>query len=269
MLAIVAEVDRAKRMGRGDQLIRCRLPGGDERECRIVCQVLAQVGLLERIGHSPLPSLSDAAEFDESVRHWRYATGTRVDEEPGDVLEAHEGRVAPALMTKINVGLTEALINSLHHAYRADRQDGCGPFRERRWWMFTHESDGKLNVLVCDLGIGIPRSLPYTWDRKLLRMLGTIFSTSPPDVASVRMALVLGESSTGEANRGKGLPQIWGATRLAAEGGVGILSGRAYIGYDSETGEDSETEFKTPLLGALVNWTISVSPADGLEWKND
>ncbi|RDE04674.1 hypothetical protein [Sphingomonas aracearum] len=265
MLVLVAEVDRAMRMGLTKQVIRCKLPNGVDQESQIVCEVLEQVELLKRIGQQSPAAKRQDNDFHESVRHWRYATGTRVDEKPGDVLDQHEGRISEGLMTGVQTGLSEALVNSLHHAYRADRLDGCAPFNERRWWMFTREANGLLDVLVCDLGIGIPRSLPLSWDRNLLKKLMGIFGKSSPDVASIQMALILGETSTGEVNRGKGLPQIWNATRTSSAGSVGILSGKAYVGYDVASGEEFSGSYESSLLGTLVNWTFPVDAADAVD----
>lgn len=264
MLVLVAEIDRAMRMGRNDQVIRCKLPSGTDESSRIVCQVLDQIELLHRIGQAPPPHQKRDEDYHESVRHWRYATGTRVDEKPGDVLDEHEGRISSGLMTGVQTGLSEALVNSLHHAYQADREDGCAVFRERRWWMFTHETGGMLSVLVCDLGIGIARSLPLTWEKSFLRKLATFFPGQSPDNAAIRMALVLGETSTGEQHRGKGLPQIWNATRSSSAGGVGILSGKGYVAFDTDTG-DHGGFFETSLLGTLVNWTFPVDMTVGTD----
>lgn len=264
MLLIVAELDRAMRMVGSGQIVRCKLPEGDGHEAKIVREVLDQIGLLERIGQRPANCDGDQ-EHDQSVRHWRYATGTRVDEEPGDVLEEHEGRITHSLMESMQIGVTEALLNSLHHAYLRPREDGCKPFKEKRWWMFTHERDGMLHVAVCDLGIGIPRSLPLKWSKDLLKRLLSIFDTGSPHLAAIRMALILGKSSTGEKHRGNGLPQIWNASRASSAGQVGIHSGRAFLGFDSAKQVETASEFKTDLLGTLVTWTFPIEVAGGLD----
>lgn len=261
MLVVIAEIDRAQRMRSGNgQTMRCKLPDGEGSEQEIVRQVLDQLDLLRRLDHPPISTTSD--KFDETVRHWNYATGTRVDDKPGNVLEKYEGRITPALMTKMQIGLTEAVLNSVHHAYRAGRNDGCDCYNERRWWMFTREADGMLQVLVCDLGIGIPRSLPIRWDRSVIKNLRAVFSSDGHDVAAIKTALVLGESSTGRKERGKGLPQIWNATQATADGTVGIMSGKGYVMSKSTTGQESGT-FGTALLGTLVSWRVPVGPADG------
>lgn len=258
MLYFVAELDRALRMAPKRQTIRCKLPEADSDRAIIVGQVLNQIGLLERIGQ-PAPEHHVIENFDESVRNWRFATGTRIDERPGDVLDQHEGRIAAALLSKMHVGLSEAIINSLHHAYEGDRRDGCKPFAERRWWMFTREQDGMLEVLVCDLGIGIPRSLPMRWDRKLLGRMRELFSDDGAELAAIKSALVLGESSTQEEHRGKGLPQVWEATTSTDDGRVGIYSGRAYLG--SIEGNVTGGQYYGAILGTLVSWRVPVNSA--------
>lgn len=256
MLVVVAEVDRSQRMGTASQRFTCKLPDETCERTKIVRQVIDQIELLERTGHTSIHS--DKSDFHSSVRDWRYATGTRVDEEPGDILEKHQGRIAPALMTKMQIGLAEAITNSIHHAYKAHRSDGCNRYKEHRWWMFTHEADGMLQVLVCDLGIGISRSLPLKWSKDLLRKLGAIFERKPEDVASIRMALELGKTSTEEQNRGKGLPQIWNALHDSNVGGVAILSGRGHVNYSADTGCEHDGAYNSLLLGTLISWKVAV-----------
>lgn len=262
MLVTVAEIDRAQRMGQSHQAMRCRLPLGEDEEGRIVQQVLDQIGLLERLDHPQIHA--DKSGFHDTVRQWRYATGTRIDSRPGDVLYEYEGQLAPALIEKMNIGLSEAVINSLHHAYARVRADGCGTFKERRWWMFTAEdSEGMLHVLICDLGIGIAKSLclPGRWDRALLKKFEGVFSGDCADVRAIKTALVIGESSTGEEHRGKGLPQIWNAVHENEVGGVAIFSGQGHVSRDMETGKPSSGFYRSDLLGTLISWRVPIVAA--------
>lgn len=263
MLLITAELDRALRLATKQPLVRCKLPPRTSEAGKIVGQVLDQIGLLQRIGQAA-PEEHGREEFHETVRHWRYATGTRIDEQPSDVLYQYEGRITSALLSDVNVGLSEAIINSLHHAYARPRDDGCKLFRERRWWMFTREIDGELQVLVCDLGIGIPRSLPLNWERKLLAKASRFFTGEGADVAAIKTALILGETSTDQENRGKGLPQVWNATLQSPNGAVGIFSGRAYVSQSADTGEKSG-EYADQILGTLVSWRVPVEVTSELD----
>jgi len=259
MLVVCAEIDRAQRMGDSAQAIRCRLPTGDKKSGRIVQEVFAQIGLLERLKHPRIHS--DDAEFDPTVKNWRYATGTRIDDRPSDILYEHEGQLAESLIKKMNIGLAEAVTNSLHHAYSKARTDGCGLFNERRWWMFTHESEGMLSVLVCDLGIGIARSLAGRWDRTILKKLEAAFSNDCPDVRAIKSALVVGETSTGDEHRGKGLPQIWNAVHENGVGGVAIFSGHGHLGRNMNKDYPQNGYYKSELLGTLITWQVPVGAA--------
>ncbi|WP_157082184.1 hypothetical protein [Sphingomonas pruni] len=265
MLALMAELDRAIRMTGGRRTIRCRLPSRKTERGKIVGQTFDQIGLFELIKQAP-PVEHATESFDESVRHWRYATGTRIDERPGDVLDKHEGRIAPAVMEGMQKGLAEAIVNSLHHAYAEPREDGCAKFGERRWWMFTHEKDGMLSVIVCDLGIGIPRSLPLNWSSKLLRSIAGLFEGDAADVVAIKSALELGKSRTGAGHRGKGLPQIWSATQNSKNGTVGIHSNRGYVGTTNDR-EDISRSFRERFMGTLVWWRVPTEAAiaDGRE----
>lgn len=261
MLVTVAEIDRAQRMGASSQAIRCRLPTGETEQGRIVQQVFDQVGLLDRLQHPKIHT--DRSVFHDSVRHWRYATGTRIDNKPGDVLYEYEGQLSPSLIEKMNVGLSEAVINSLHHAYARPRSDGCKKFQEKRWWMFTNEDAGMLGVLILDLGIGISRSLSSSWDRSLLKKIEAVFAADSGDVRAIKTALILGESSTKDEHRGKGLPQIWSAVHENEVGGVEIFSGQGHLSRNMKEERPSNGFYKSELLGTLITWTVPVGAAGG------
>lgn len=266
MLLVMAELDRAKRMVGARQVARCKLPDATTSAGMIVRQVLHQVGLLDLTGHDA--SNMDPDAFDATVRHWRYATGTRVDSKPGDLLEEHEGRISPGLMQGMQIGLAEALLNSLHHAYRADRGDGCPPSPERRWWMFTQELEGRLAVLVCDLGIGIPRSLPLVWGKALIGKFLKSLGADRSDINSIRLALVVGESSTGDSHRGNGLPQVWNATTASGDGRIEIFSGKAVVGYECAGQRDTESQYKGSIMGTLISWSVPVEAGTDGQWSS-
>lgn len=256
MIALMAELDRALRISGHRRIVRCRLPGRDTQAGKIVGQVLDQIGLLQLINQDPPPEHADE-RFHHTVSSWQYATGVRIDEKPGDILESVEGRISPALLDKMQKGLAEAITNSLHHAYRQPRMDGCPPMTERRWWMFTHEFEGMLSVLVCDLGIGIPRSLPLSWPRQILALVKEHFAGNAPDVIAIKTALLLGETSTNQSNRGRGLPQVWQATQEAEGGSVGIYSDRAYVGFTPEK-KSINNDYRDRFLGTLVWWRVPI-----------
>jgi len=258
-LLFMAELDRGLRMAKSAQRVTCKLPSSDCHEAELVREVLHQIGALDLLGYDTSHLCSD--DYHETVRHWRYATGTRVDETPGDLLEHSEGRVAEALMKGMHVGVAEAITNSLHHAYGASRDDGCGHFSERRWWMFTAEQNGMLEVVVCDLGIGIRRSLPMKWPKSMIGKIFKALERRDLDTASIQLALVIGETSTGEDNRGRGLPQIWNAIRMASVGLIHIMSDKGFVGYNADGQSEQHTQYRGSIHGTLISWKVPIDVA--------
>lgn len=257
-LLFVAEVDRAVRMANAGQRISVKLPAEDcSSDSKIVRQLLHQIGLLKLVGHD-ITQVQDA-DYDESVKHWHFATGTTLGDTPGAMLDAHEGKIAGALMEGVWKGVSEALTNSRHHAYLAKRNDGCPDFNEKRWWMFSQERDGELTLVVCDLGIGIRRSLPIKWSRALVGKVLQIMQ-GQGDLGAIRAALVIGETRTDEDNRGKGLPQMWNEVRTARVGTLAIYSGRAALSYWSEPDAEKGLEFDNDILGTLITWSYPLEP---------
>lgn len=248
VLLLVAEIDRQKRALARAFDVDIILPKNE-----VSRQVFHQVGIAALCGRV---SPKDRYEYDETVRHWRYATGTMMTEDPGKALEQMEGHLSDELRAGIWKGVSEAIINSIHHAYLESRNDGFREYRETRWWMFSHVSDGKLTVAVCDLGIGIPRSLPLRWDTNKLQAILDRLGLGKPDLAAVKAALEIGATRTGQENRGRGLPQIWQDMKMHRDSNILLLSNRALLRWSQKTNSESGMEFDNNIHGTLVMWTV-------------
>lgn len=253
MLLFIAEVDRAKHILKAEfNVTLSRILNQNVKE------VLIQIGFFDLCGLKA-PNLRQE-RFGEQVRHWQFATGERVDDDTNRAFDAIEGRITPEARKGIWRGLSEALINSVQHAY-AEPRGTIGPdIPSKRWWMFTQEREGKLTVAVCDLGIGIPRSLPLNWSQNLLaQLLAKLPLQGGPDVSALRVALQVGQSSTGEAHRGKGLPEIWQAVRSSPGSGILILSNKARLAWNADEDKEFEAEFEDSIFGTLVMWSVKTA----------
>lgn len=95
-LLLVAELDRIKKLSSNPALLRCKsAPDGS-----LADQVLNQIGAYQMLGHSP-----KRAALDQSVVHWRSATGLKAEgEDAGTMLEKYDGEIAPALRTSLYNG---------------------------------------------------------------------------------------------------------------------------------------------------------------------
>lgn len=243
-----AELDRISRLVTDRRRLKCKPAAADS----VADQVLKQVGMYDRLDH-----VSAVSARDQSVKHWRHATGVKVEgEQAWSVVENFEGEMSEALKSSLYRGITEALTNAVQHAYIAKRRDGTNLAGEKRWWLFSQQRDGFLTVVFCDLGIGIPESLPLQHSG-FVRILKS-FSKNTSDVLAIRIATELGKTSTDEPNRGKGLPEILDAARKAEQGSCVIYSNKGQFGYGAG-GNLIENQFPNSIFGTLIEWRVPLS----------
>ena len=210
-----------------------------------VCQVFEQIGLNRVLG---ITAASKPA--DDDVVHWRFAHGHRAEgEKYEDILAEYDGTIAEPLRELLYTGITEAMTNVMNHAYDLKREDGYALQTEREWWMFSQCKDGELSVTFCDLGAGIPRTLPLThpkvWSRFLL--LGRNLDSHAIEY-SVRDSV----SRTKRDYRGKGLGQIVRFVDAVTGGRVVVFSNRGV--YFREGIRQRRMDFKDSILGTMIHW---------------
>jgi hypothetical protein len=115
-LLVVAELDRISRLIDTERKLRCKpAPKGSLPD-----QVLTQIGLYRCLNHS-----SQTNADDESVVHWRRASGVKAEGgEAEPMLNDFDGEISEALKTSLYRGITEAMTNAVQHAYLDRRDDG-------------------------------------------------------------------------------------------------------------------------------------------------
>ncbi|MBP6437580.1 hypothetical protein [Acinetobacter towneri] len=177
----------------------------------IVNQVLKQTGILDLLNIN----LTFEEELDETVRYWKYSSGSKVELDLAEeMLNDFDEILSENSSKNIYNGITEALTNCHHHAYLEKRFIN-DPQKAKKWWLFSQEKDSKLTICVCDLGVGIPRSLVRNsenvqkdWFRNLKAFLKSHREKYDKDSASIKAAIEIGNTRTNLSNRGKGLNQI-------------------------------------------------------------
>lgn len=218
---------------------------------RITAQAMKKIGMM-RLLNTQVRTTSEAN--DKSVCNWHAAYGEEVDGEKSDgMLSAYEGVITQALNSNLYTKITEAMTNVHHHAYIENRNDGLTSNDDRKpWWMFSQERDGYLTVAFCDLGIGIPRSLPIqkpgVWKR--LKLLGN----AGKDSHAIAEAIKDSQTRTGEAYRGKGLKQIVDTVRSFETGTVNVYSNKGC--YTSEMGEVNQYDYDESIMGTVISWQV-------------
>lgn len=267
-LLFVAELDRIIRITTGRVSITMRRP-----KDKIVGQVLHQVGVINLLKAKPYQQ----DEFADNVKHWRYATSVHAVADDFDrVLTECEGKITPALSKSIYKGVTEAMTNCAQHAYLEPREDGFRISDERRWWMFSEELDGKLHVAFCDLGMGIPRSLPRVADETsagwldVLRGFLQAFTPDKHEAALIKAALEIGQSRTKEPHRGLGLRQIVDTVSLEPGSSVLIFSNKgAYELVPDRRITERLIQFEDSIMGTLIQWSMPIHHRDDNEHGAD
>lgn len=254
-LLFVSELDRLTRALGNRCEIGCTYPKHEKVE-----KVFQQVGLLKLLKKSHRLEVTEA---DRDVYHWRFATGVEVDPIQADPILKGIKEQIPKTFRKIVVGVEEAMDNSVHHAYienRDDRLSGNPEADARRWWLFAEVLDDWLHVNFCDLGIGIPRSLPRRWAEEAGDLVRLTMTRGKKDVRMIRRAFEVGRTRTEQDHRGKGLKNI--ATAARDLGGLLTVhsnSGCVRFDYRNDREQTHEASHKRSILGTVVQWSIPLS----------
>jgi hypothetical protein len=245
-----AELSRLIEMTEKRIRVRYRPPINDKAS-----QVLRQIGI-DRMCGQPL-TLKKSFRFYDDVVHWRVAHGYTVNNSIcAPAIEEFEGQLALPLINGLFKGLGEAMTNAKHHAYLEIRADGLRynpPYQD--WWMFSQARENYLSVVFCDLGIGIPNTLPLKranlWQK--IRALGRANS----DGACIEDAIEDSRTRTRRPERGKGLGNIVEVVSGLKGGMVTVLSNRG--SYSSTNGTVKACDFKDSILGTVICWRVPLS----------
>ncbi|MDO8712936.1 MAG: hypothetical protein Q7K13_00425 [Polynucleobacter sp.] len=242
-LLFLSEMHRLTRHVQGGVPIKFIAPKNDK-----VLQVLKQIGFIDLIGVK-----TQITPKDDDVVNWRVAHGAQVDgEKYDDVLAQYDGDIAQALQKKLFTGITEAMTNVANHAYDLNRIDGLNINDEsKEWWMFSQEKDGFLSVSFCDLGAGIPRTLPVKhpslW--KQISMLG-----KSNDADAIDHAVRKSVSRTNDVGRGNGLGQIVQVVQAQNQSEVVIYSNKGT--FTKINGSKRLFRHSDSILGTLIYWKV-------------
>lgn len=243
-LLFVAELRNILNSSTCNVLIRCQPSRNDK-----VMQVLKQVGILDLLKYKiPVePTYSD-------VVNWHFTSGKGVQGKEYEAILSHlDDKLEDDLQSRLYVGLTEAMANTQHHAYIHKRKEGDVARDVESWWAFSQVKEGILCVVFCDLGVGIPGSLPKKrpeWYDLIERM----FDGSAPDDKVIVETIKLSESRTGSAYRGKGLNQFVNAVKGVDGAFLSILSNRG--GYILDNDGPRSTLYPDSMGGTLIEWSI-------------
>jgi hypothetical protein len=134
--------------------------------------------------------------------------------------------------------------------------------------VFSQLREERLTVVICDLGIGISRSLPHTAgsEPSLLKRLARMLDPTKPhrDERAIQFALEIGRTRTEMKHRGFGLLRnIRGVIDRESAGSMFIASNRGCYSYalggpPFGTGE-STSRLSRSINGTIVGWCLPLN----------
>lgn len=230
---------------------------------KVVGQVFKKIGFSNLV-NCYIPNRNESYRKDVST--WLSASGVNVyARECGNILSHYKGRIAPSLSRELFKGMSEAMTNANHHAYIGKREDPFSYVENfKPWWLFSQEVDGYLTVVFCDLGIGIPETLPRNKPSLMKRLVAT-FGNELNDAITIKEAVVDSVTRTHKSHRGKGLRQVVETVDECESGEMYIFSNYGCYHYKSG-GKDKIYDFSKSIKGTIISWKVSM-PCDG-EVKN-
>lgn len=217
--------------------------------------ILKQIGFYDLLKKPTRPT----KDFDD-VAYWNYASGAKSDpQRAADSIKEIEAKISHKAQRKLYKGFSEAMANCVEHAYH--EEDGCN-LDETKWWAFAGVKENILVVVICDKGIGIPKSLPLNRADELIESIKSALKLRKlNDSAMINIASRMGRTRTSQGNRGKGLKDIKSIIDTMNEGNLSIYSNKGYYRYfrrDSKI-KDFMKEHKTSVCGTIVEWAIPVT----------
>lgn len=245
MISFISEISLLCDMNPTEKYISFSHPKNEKIE-----SILKQVGFYELLNKVK----RETKEYDD-VSYWNYSSGVNTDSKKlADNMDDIEKKLSEVAQRKLYKGFTEAMANCVEHAYYDTNEP-------TRWWAFSGIKDNKLIVVICDKGIGIPKSLPLTRTEELIDNVKNLLGLSKlNDSALIKIAARMGRTRTEKGNRGKGLKDIKSIIDILNEGSLTIHSNFGYYAYYRKNGQlnDKKREQKTSVNGTIIEWAIPI-----------
>lgn len=259
-LALASEVDC------WNQAVGGRLWADTESWHPDIQRLLAQMGYFELLD---LPRPPEHFKEGNTIFTQFYRGGSKT---------ANKGEVAKKLREDIEAivgrkmqnhtllftGLSEAITNVGHHAYRKPKKK---PYVDEPWWLSAswNKKTRRLCVTFYDHGVGIPETLPKNpiFKRWLDR------NREINDSRKIAAAMKAKRTSTYQQGRGYGLQDLAPFAKAFTDGQLRIYSKRGKFqmawkdgnlnGESSEDLTESKEEFKNSIGGTLIEWSVVLS----------
>lgn len=272
-LLLVAEVDRLKKAF-PSKSIKCINPedsynGLGKSAQNLVESALNQIGFYRILGQA-----SNKKASASSVKKWRQLSGDSADGTLADsLLQTLKDDIPALVLKKLYRGAIEAIANCVEHAYPSSRIDGL-EINDPRWWMLVGLDDATLSIIVCDLGVGIPNTLPSKHEESILNYIKTALGiTGNSDSDMIQMSTHIRQTRTKLNNRGKGGKDFRSMTinfpssvlTVRSNKGAFFITGKERASLKKVSSRrfvsgtdrsESMIEHANSICGTLIEWAI-------------
>ena len=131
-----------------------------------------------------------------------------------------------------------------------------------------------LHLAVCDLGQGIPVSLPKTIYEKLQIPVKSFLrnikrKSDNKDCTMIAAALEYGRSRKNQGHRGKGLTQMLDVANEVDNASFLVYSNKGFYSYQNTNHQVSQNDFDDSIHGTVVLWQVPLKVnSDGKNCEN-
>jgi len=227
-------------------------------------QLLNHFGIARALGIKP--HLSHPRH--SSVTGWQHLSGTQADgPQVKRLLDQYRDNTQAELPDELFLVLTEGLSNVCHHAYPSDCEIEA---KHRKWWLFARldepsfDRSGSIYIAIYDLGVGIPGTLRSKLKvgeialnalDKASELVGLSEGTRL-DQRLLKTAIENPRTQTGQAHRGKGLPEMREFAASTDGGRLHIVSGQAQYSMHGGKPDGQLQGFDEKFPGTLLLWNL-------------
>jgi hypothetical protein len=236
-------------------------------------EVLKQIGIHTLTGDS-----CDTVPEREDVVYWKAIKGgTQSGDTYGSLVEVLAAKVNNDHARKIEVSglwrsVSEAVTNSVDHAYKSSRFDGFSGLQTTRWWMFSQIRDNVFTIAVCDLGCGYRATISETIPERFIASIAETFSGRNRDSLAIDTAMEYGRSGTHQGHRGKGSRDALSLLHRHGVGELVVLSNTGWMRYEYKKIDDSSDQVGEltrlagdvgiDIGGTIVWWKLPLTERD-------
>ncbi|MFM6965845.1 MAG: hypothetical protein ACKOWD_01485 [Rhodoferax sp.] len=228
--------------------------------------------VLKQTGMDRLLNLNiEGSPSREDVVHWRIAEGpsSTVDSSALNLIMTDIEEVSGLESHPVYQGIIESMANCVEHAYKPHHEVSRIMPTSPGWWVFQQVREGTLHVVVCDLGIGIRRSLPLTLagEETMYKKLMHLYRrTKGEDNRALLAAMEYGRSSTGQKQRGKGMRNAHKVVDDLGEGTFFALSNAGCYTYHRnrrhDIGRHTTVKLRHSIHGTILGWRLPLNSSN-------